>query len=234
MFDIKKIRLIAFDADDTLWDCQSFYDEAEKSYIKILEQYGITPEEASLTLFATETKNMPLLGYGCKAFILSLIENAVNITDKKIKGEDVMRILELSDTLLTSLGEPLKGVKETLKQLRSNSKIPLIVFTKGELLDQKNKYLRSGLSCFFDSFIVVEDKTHEEYNNLCHSFGVKMEELLMIGNSFKSDIKPVLKLGGSAIHIPFHTVWKHEVVKEFPHDNLLVLKSFSDLTRFLL
>ncbi len=234
MIDIKKIKLIAFDADDTLWDCQSFYDEAEKRYIKILETYDVDPKEATLALFATETKNMPLLGYGCKAFILSSIENAVKVTNGRIKGQDIQRILTLSQKLLTDLGEPLKGVRDTLKLISEGSNIPRVVFTKGELLDQKNKYKASGLSPFFEDFIVVEDKTPEAYHHLCQQFGIKPTELLMIGNSFKSDIAPVLDLGGTAIHIPFHTVWQHEVAEEYPHDNLLVIENFADLSHIII
>lgn len=234
MIDINKIKLIAFDADDTLWDCQSYYDKAEDTYTKILERYGIGAKEVAESLFETETKNMPLLGYGCKAFILSLIENAVKMTHREIEGKDIQSILNLSHHLLTSLGQPLAGIEDTLKKLKRGSNVPRVVFTKGELLDQKNKYHKSGLSAYFDDIIVVEDKTIAAYKQLCTHFGVQIAELLMIGNSFKSDIEPVLKQGGCAIHIPFHTVWQHEMVEEYPHENLIVLDSFSELTKIIL
>ena len=109
----------------------------------------------------------------------------------------------------------------------------MVVFTKGELLDQESKFNRSGLRPYFEDIIVVSDKTEEAYHHLCHQFGVKVGQLLMVGNSFRSDIEPVLKLGGWAAHIPFHTVWQHEVVEEYDHPHLLRLKEFVQLPDLL-
>ncbi len=232
MIDLQDIRLLAFDADDTLWDCQSHFDRVEKEYCRVLADYA--PADAvSRTLFSTETANMPLLGYGCKAFTISLVENAVRISCGKLTAAQTMRIIELGKSLLQLPGTPLRGVEQTLQLLRGVGRWVMVVFTKGEILDQQNKLRRSGLARYFDDVIVVADKTRDEYLRMCRRFGVAPKELLMIGDSFRSDIEPVLQLGGSAVHIPFHTVWQHEVVEEHAHDRLVRLESFSQLSQLL-
>lgn len=226
------ISLIAFDADDTLWECQPYFEAVEKEYCKLLSPYA-SEKEVSKALFAIETANMPLFGYGSKAFMLSLVENATQISNGQVTAEEVLKIIELGKELLQLPGKPLDGVEETLKGLRASGKYRLVVFTKGELLDQENKFDRSGLRTYFDDIVVVSDKTEESYYRLCEQFGVKVDQLLMVGNSFRSDIEPVLNLGGWAAHIPFHTVWQHEVVEEYDHSNLKRLTEFTQLKELL-
>ena len=161
--------MIAFDADDTLWECQSYFEAVEREYCEILNSYSYA-DEISKALFAVETANMPLLGYGSKAFILSLLENAIEISDGKLKAEEVKRILALGKELLQLPGKPMKGVVETLKVLRELDKYHLVVFTKGELLDQENKFHRSGLAPYFEDIVVVSDKTEKSYHQLCDVF----------------------------------------------------------------
>ena len=230
---MKDISLIAFDADDTLWECQTYFEAVERKYCEILSSYS-SADEVSKALFAVETANMPLLGYGSKAFILSLLENAIEISDGKLKAEEVKRILALGKELLQLPGKPMKGVVETLKVLRELEKYYLVVFTKGELLDQENKFHRSGLAPYFEDIVVVSDKTEKYYHQLCERFSIEVGQLLMVGNSFRSDIEPVLKLGGWAAHIPFHTTWQHEVIEEYEHPHLLKLEFFTQLKDVLL
>lgn len=230
---MKDISLIAFDADDTLWECQTYFETVEREYCEILSSYS-SADEISKALFAVETANMPLLGYGSKAFILSLLENATEISDGKLKAEEVKRILALGKELLQLPGKPMKGVVETLKVLRELDKYHLVVFTKGELLDQENKFHRSGLAPYFEDIVVVSDKTEKSYHQLCERFSIGVGQLLMVGNSFRSDIEPVLKLGGWAAHIPFHTTWQHEVIEEYEHPHLLKLEFFTQLKDVLL
>lgn len=230
---MKDISLIAFDADDTLWECQTYFETVEREYCEILNSYS-SADEISKALFAVETANMPLLGYGSKAFILSLLENAIEISDGKLKAEEVKRILALGKELLQLPGKPMKGVVETLKVLRELEKYHLVVFTKGELLDQENKFHRSGLAPYFEDIVVVSDKTEKSYHQLCERFSIRVGQLLMVGNSFRSDIEPVLKLGGWAAHIPFHTTWQHEVIEEYEHPHLLKLEFFTQLKDVLL
>ena len=183
----------------------------------------------SKALFAVETANMPLLGYGSKAFLLSLLENAINVSDGKLKADEVKKIIELGKELLKLPGKPMDGVEETLRVLRDSGKYHLVVFTKGELLDQENKFHRSGLSSYFDDIIVVSDKTEKSYHQLCERFSIDVGQFLMVGNSFRSDIEPVLKLGGWAAYVPFHTIWQHEIVEEYEHPHLLKLEFFRQL-----
>lgn len=228
-----KIKLLAFDADDTLWDCQSHFVAAEKEYQSILSDYG-SPEEVSAALFKTETKNMPLLGYGCKAFVLSLIENAVSMSNGKLPADKIGRILDFSKSLLNMPAIPLAGVRTVLDTLRNARKdYKMVVFTKGELLDQENKLKRSGLETFFDVIVVVSDKTQKEYEMLCKRFACSIQELVMVGNSFRSDIAPVLELGGYAIYIPSKMLWQHEHAEEYEHDHLVTVDNIKDIVQYL-
>ena len=226
------ISLIAFDADDTLWECQSYFEKVEEEYCCLLAPYA-PADKVSEALFATETANMPLFGYGCKAFILSLLENAARVSGEQLMADEVTKIIRLGKGLLQLPAQPIDGVEETLKTLHDAGKYHLVVFTKGELLDQESKFKRSGLHAYFDDFIVVSDKTESSYHRLCRQFGIKVGQLLMVGNSFRSDIEPVLKLGGWAAHIPFRTVWQHEVVEEYDHPHLMRLDDFSQLKNLL-
>ena len=227
-----EVGLIAFDADDTLWDNQGHFDAVEKAYCRLLSPYG-TAEQVSAALFETETANMPLLGYGCKAFTLSLIENAVTFSKGQITAHQLLEVEQLGKSLLSLPATPLPGVVDALKALRQSGRYRLVVFTKGELLDQQNKVIRSGLRSFFDDVIVVSDKTRHEYQRLCAMFDTGVSRLLMVGNSFKSDIAPVLQLGGYAVHIPFDKVWQHEVVEEYDHPRLRRLQSINELPSLL-
>ena len=229
---MKDISLIAFDADDTLWECQTYFEAVESEYCEVLKSYA-SADEISKALFAVETANMPLLGYGSKAFLLSLLENAIEISDGKLKAEEVKKIITLGKELLQLPGKPMDGIEDTLKVLRDSGKYHLVVFTKGELLDQENKFRRSGLSPYFEDIIVVSDKTEKSYHQLCERFSIDVDQLLMVGNSFRSDIEPVLKLGGWAAYIPFHTIWQHEVVEEYEHSHLVKLEFFTQLMHVL-
>jgi putative hydrolase of the HAD superfamily len=209
----ERISLIAFDADDTLWDCQGHFDDVEADYCRLLAPYG-SQDEIAAKLFQTENSNMPLLGYGSKAFTISLVENAIKLTKGNISGDELLKIIDLGKTLLNMPGTPLEGVEETLKELHKKGTYKMVVFTKGDNLDQENKFKRSGLAKYFDDCIVVADKTPHEYMHLCRLFDTNIGRLCMVGNSFKSDILPVLKLGGYAIHIPYELEWQMEQTEE--------------------
>ena len=234
-----KVRVVAFDADDTLWDCQSWFDEVEHKCCQLLAPWA-TAREVSEGLFATERKNLSLTGYGTKAFTLSLIENAVRIISEA-GGENpsvcppvrvdevVMQLIELGRELLTFPTTPLPEVQETLERLSQSRRYQLVVFTKGELLDQENKLKRSGLEQYFSYMETVSNKTETEYRRLCENLGVAPEETVMVGNSFRSDIAPALQAGAYAIHIPFHVVWELEKSEEYPHERLSKISHFGEL-----
>lgn len=219
---------MAFDADDTLWDCQSHFDKVERDYAKLLSAYA-DEEEVSRQLFETETKNMPLLGYGAKAFTLSLVENAVRVSQGRVSAEEIARIVDLGKSLLQLSAEPLPGVEATLRALQNMGKYHLAVLTKGELSDQEGKLRRSGLELFFDAVSIVSTKTQDSFLDLCNQFSVPPSALCMVGNSLPSDITPALAVGGAAIHIPFHTQWAHETAEPFEHPMLRTVERFEEI-----
>ena len=227
-----EISLIAFDADDTLWGSQTYFDIVKKVYCEILAPYA-SADEVSHALRATEKANIPLLGYGSKAFMLSLIENAVKISHGKVKGYDIGQIVEVSKELLRLPGHPFDGVKATLAKLRDTGRYRMVVFTKGELLDQENKFQRSGLRPYFDDIVIVSEKTPDAYNRLCKQFGIKVGQLLMVGDSYPEDIAPVLEIGGWAVHIPNDMDSEDIEYLNKIHPHLLRLSRFAELIEFL-
>lgn len=230
---MKDIKVIAIDADDTLWDNQSYYDRAGDFFADTLKEYG-TADRLQDRLFETEIANMPLLGYGAKSVCISMMESAMEISGGKVSVAQLGDILKAAKSLLEIPATPLPGVRETLEKLKDSGRYRLILFTKGDLLDQQNKIMRSGLAEFFDRTVIVSDKDRDEYLDLCDSEDIVPEQLMMIGNSFKSDIRPVVELGGSGIHIPFHTMWKNEEADEFESPDIVRLERFSDITELLL
>ena len=237
----KDIRAIAFDADDTLWALQEYFEEVEHEYCELLSEYG-KEKEISAALLETESGNMADLGYGCKAFTISLVENAVKVSKGKVSAYVIAQIIGLGKSLLHIDTKPLEGVEKTIACLKdrfiqnagnASLKYKLAVFTKGELKDQENKLWRSGLQRYFDVVSIVSDKTPEAYRRLCRELEVSPAELVMVGNSFKSDIAPALKIGASAVHIPFHTTWAHEKTEEFEHPKLRRISRFEELLDIL-
>lgn len=222
------IKLIAFDADDTLWDCQSWFDDVERRCCELLAPWA-TAHEVSEGLFATERRNLPLTGYGTKAFTLSLIENAVRVSHEQLTGDIVMRLIELGRELLNFPTTPLPEVRQTLEALADMRRYQLVVFTKGELMDQEAKLHRSGLEPFFSHMETVSNKTEHEYRQLCQNLGVAPEQTVMVGNSFRSDIAPALAAGAWAIHIPYHVVWELEKSEEFDHERLHRITHFAEI-----
>lgn len=223
-----KIKVIAFDADDTLWDCQSWFDDVERRCCELLAPWA-TAREVSEGLFATERANLSLTGYGTKAFTLSLIENAVRVSGGQLTGDIVMRLIEMGKELLRFPTTPLPEVEETLARLAAMRSHRLVVFTKGELMDQEGKLRRSGLEQYFSHVETVSNKTEREYRQLCENLGVAPEETVMVGNSFRSDIAPALTAGAWAVHIPYHVVWELEKSEEYPHERLHKITHFFQL-----
>lgn len=218
-------RLLVFDADDTLWDCQSHFRAVEAAYCELLSHYA-EPQQVSERLFQTEQGNMDELGFGTKAFIISLIENALKISDGQLTATETAEILRLGRSLLSIPCTPLEGVRETLEALNDCEKV---VFTKGELLEQQQKMERSGLKKYFSDVTIVADKTEHEHLRVCQNHAVSPAQTLFIGNSFRSDVAPALAIGASAVHIPFHTTWQLEQTKEYPHERLMTISRFCEI-----
>ena len=226
------IKVIAFDADDTLWDCQSHFEEVENHLYSLIAPYCEDPKHE---LFITESGNMADLGYGCKAFTISIIETALRIAGNDISATQLKELLAHCKQLLHLPATPLPEVEQTLKTLRirleGDSK--MVVFTKGELQDQENKLKRSGLLKYFDNVEITSDKSQLEFLALCEHQQIHPSELLMIGNSLKSDIAPALAIGAWAIHIPFHVTWQLEHFDDIDHDCLIKISHFSEILNYI-
>ncbi|MBR4621009.1 MAG: HAD family hydrolase [Salinivirgaceae bacterium] len=232
MTNLKAIKAIAFDADDTLWDNETYFLEVEKDMCALLAEYG-DEQAISKSLFATEMANMEDYGYGAMAYTLSLVENAIKVSNGKIDANRIARIMELGRSLLHLKATPFEGVEDTLRQLKNSKRYKLALFTKGELLTQEHKLQRSGLLPYFDNVVIVSDKQEQQYTDLCKTLGVKPEELLMVGNSLKSDVLPALNIGAWAVHIPYEVMWQHEVIDDFEHSRMFQLNRFAELTELL-
>ncbi|RKE04529.1 HAD family hydrolase [Marinifilum flexuosum] len=206
-----KIKVIGFDADDTLWVNEPYFRETEMKFCELLTN-GMSLDEVTKELFKIEIGNIPLYGYGTKAFILSMIETGLKITNGNLSAEKVQAILELGKEQINKPVELIDGIESVLKSLFG--KYRLIVATKGDLLDQERKLKKSGLLKYFHHIEVMSDKQESDYEKLIKHLDIEPEEFLMVGNSLKSDILPVLHLGGKAVHVPFHTTWVHEMVEE--------------------
>jgi putative hydrolase of the HAD superfamily len=204
------LKVIAFDADDTLWVNEPYFRETEEKFYEMFQDY--LPQHAvARELFKTEIDNLVLYGYGIKGFILSMIETAIRISDQKIPAEVVGKIIGHGKELLEKPVELIEGVEEVLKALQG--KYRLVCATKGDLLDQHRKLHKSGLGHYFHHIEIMSDKKEIDYQKLIKRLDIRPEEFLMIGNSLKSDALPVINIGGHAIHVPFLITWEHERIE---------------------
>lgn len=207
MFDV-----IAFDADDTLWYTETFYREVEQQYLDILARYGLDRAATLDEFHKIEIANLPDFGYGIKGFVISLIEAAVRVTAGSVSGEDVRRIIELGRSMVRHEIRLLPGVEVAVNGLSETHQLALI--TKGDLMDQERKIAVSGLAKHFSHIEIVSDKHPAAYSQVMQKLGVVPQRFLMVGNSMRSDILPVLELGGWAVHIPYDSTWAHEAAGE--------------------
>lgn len=207
----KNIKVIAFDADDTLWVNETYFREAEHQFAKLLGNYE-TENKIDQELFRTEIKNLTQYGYGVKGFVLSMVECALELSNFQVSQKAIEAILAIGKEMLGKPIELLEGVEEVLQSLQGKYK--LIVATKGDLLDQERKLEKSNLLKYFHHIEVMSDKKEKDYQKLMQHLDIQPSELLMIGNSLKSDVLPLIAIGASALHIPFHTTWAHEEVSK--------------------
>jgi putative hydrolase of the HAD superfamily len=228
---MKIIKVIAFDADDTLWDNEIFFQQTEKRFFELLEEY-LPQHSVARELLQTEIKNIPLYGYGIKAFILSMIETAIRVSDKTINVSVVEKIISFGQELLEKPIQKLEGVDEVLAVLRQRYR--LVVATKGDLLDQERKLKKSGLEHYFHHTEIMSEKGEADYRKLIKHLDIHPSEFMMVGNSIKSDILPVLAIGGHAFHIPYHVTWGHEKIeKRVEHDNFREVSNIRELLQHL-
>lgn len=208
----KKFEIISFDADDTLWVNETFYQDIEKEFIIIMSKY-VDLEIVTDNIHKREIDNLGIYGYGAKGFMLSMLETALDVTNGKVAANDLNRIIEMGRGLINEDIILIDGVEDTLMEL-TEAGAKLIVATKGDLLDQERKLRKSGLEKYFDHIEIMSYKRSGDYLKLINHLGIKPDGFLMIGNSMKSDIIPVLNIGGYGIHVPFHTTWAHELVDD--------------------
>lgn len=206
-----QIKVIAFDADDTLWVNETYFREAEIQFAELLSKYE-TKNKIDQELFKTEIKNLAIYGYGIKGFVLSMIECALELSNYKIPQKTLEKIVNIGKEMLEKPIVLLDGIEEVLDKLQG--KFKLIVATKGDLLDQERKLEKSNLLKYFHHIEVMSDKKEKDYLKLISHLDIEANQFLMIGNSLKSDVLPLLEIGASAIHVPFHTTWVHEEVSE--------------------
>ena len=228
----EQIKVIAFDADDTLWVNEPYFRETEEKFCSLLEDY-LPHHSVEKELFKTEMQNLALYGYGVKGFMLSMVETAIRISDHNIPLAQIDKILQYGKDLLERPIELLDDIESVLHQLQPHYK--LVVATKGDLLDQERKLKKSGLESYFHHIEIMSDKQLSDYESLIHHLDISPEQFLMIGNSIKSDILPVLALNGHAIHIPYHITWQHEKVDQpVVHPQFLQVEQAKDLLPLLI
>ena len=230
--DYKHIKVIGFDADDTLWVNETFFREAELEFARLLGAYE-TANKIDQELFKKEMDNLGLYGYGIKAFVLSMVESAIEISNGSVSNKTLSSILNIGKTMLNQPVELLDGVEDVLKTL--SKKYRLILATKGDLLDQERKLEKSGLTDYFHHIEVLSDKKEANYSKLLNHIDINPSEFLMIGNSLKSDILPLVNIKAHAIHVPFHTTWVHEQVTEEETNGKAykTVSSLRDILKFL-
>ncbi|MDC8004853.1 HAD family hydrolase [Aureisphaera galaxeae] len=225
------LKAIAFDADDTLWVNETLFRDAEIEFCKLMKDF-MPAEECNKRLFEMEMKNLPMYGYGIKPFTLSLIEAAIEFSEGRVTNHTITEIIGIGKKMLEAPIELIDGIEETLKYLAT--KYRLVMATKGDLLDQERKLIKSGLEPYFHHIEIVSDKQPKHYQKLVNHLDIFPGEFLMVGNSIKSDILPVLEIGGHAFHIPFHTTWEHERVSDpVTHPNFMELKEASEMLQIL-
>ncbi|WP_115462956.1 HAD family hydrolase [Winogradskyella aurantiaca] len=231
--DYSDISVIGFDADDTLWVNETYFREAEEQFAELFRSYE-TPNKIDQELFKKELQNLPIYGYGVKGFMLSMIEMGLELTNYKVEPKLIEAIINIGKEMLNKPVELLPGIELVLKEL--SQKYRLILATKGDLLDQERKLEKSGLSGYFHHIEVLSEKQPENYARLLDHLDITPRSFLMVGNSLKSDILPLIELGAQAIHIPFHTTWEHEKVRDqdLKDHNYKTVSSADEILEFLM
>ena len=197
---------IGFDADDTLWHNEHLFSMTQEKFRRILKEHA--PDLVDRQLLDTEKKNLQVFGYGIKGFVLSMIETSIQLTKGEISGNEIEQIMDFGREMLTAPIQLLEHVEDTLQHLQNN--YTLLLITKGDLIDQETKIARSGLSDYFNSIEIISEKNVPAYQKILDKHQIQPERFLMVGNSIRSDILPVLEMGGTAVYIPYEIDWAHE------------------------
>jgi putative hydrolase of the HAD superfamily len=225
------LKVIAFDADDTLWVNEPYFRQTEERFYNLLGEYS-SQHSLERELLKTEIENLALYGYGIKGFMLSMIETALRVTNNSISVDVVSKIVDLGKQMLDQQIELLDGVEDVLIALKD--KYRLVVATKGDLLDQERKLKKSGISHYFHHVEIMSEKDDANYLKLIRHMDIPADEFMMIGNSLKSDILPVLNVGGYGMHVPYHITWAHEHIEhEVDNEKFNSVVGIRDILGFL-
>lgn len=222
-----KGKVIAFDADDTLWQNEINYRKAEREFARAMLPFCKNEEDAVAYLMKVEGRNIPLLGYGSKTFIIALVESAIELSGHKADCNLIEKVIEIGKTTVSPEMELYPHVEQVLQHLGRDH--TLVLATKGDLRDQQTKINKSNLARYFSHIEIMSEKHEENYRELLRKLGIAPSQFVMVGNSFKSDIIPVLNIGASAVYIPSEIIWEHEKTEEFEAPNLIKLKSIKEL-----
>lgn len=232
MTDLKgKFRYVFFDADDTLWENESYFREAERRFALLLSPYA---PEADITgmLAQKQEENIPIFGYGSKTYLIGMLDAAAELCGDRADTRLYYNIKEIIRNLAYHEFHLIDGIGEVLKALCG--KYRLAVATKGDLLEQMTKYRESGLDRYFHHIEVMERKSEEDYLRMAAKLDLRPEEVLMVGNSVKSDIVPVINIGGTAIHVPHKVTWVHEIMDIPDSERVIEVKNIKEILNFLL
>lgn len=204
------IKMIGFDGDDTLWHSEGYYQAASAAFADIVGRYvDLGDRGVHDDMLATERRNLALFGYGAKGMTLSMVETAIAVTDGRISAKDIHRLVEIGKGVLRHPVELLPGIRAAVEAV--GREFPLVLITKGDLFHQEQKVEQSGLSDLFRRIEIVSEKHERTYRRLFEEFAIAPEQFLMVGNSLRSDIEPVVRLGGWGVHVPYHVTWSHEL-----------------------
>lgn len=227
----KDLSVIAFDADDTLWENEQFFAEAEQKFLAMLEDF-LPRHSVARELLQTEISNLPLYGYGIKAFMLSMIETALRISEGKLSAPVISEIIAIGRDMLEKPVVLLGGVTDVLEKLKGRYR--LVLATKGDLLDQERKLNKSGLESYFHHIEIMSEKKEDDYRKLIRHLDIPASRFMMIGNSLKSDVMPVINVGGFGVHVPYHVTWEHEkIAVALDSDRFLPLEKITELPDLL-
>jgi putative hydrolase of the HAD superfamily len=228
---VTKVEVVGIDADDTLWHNESLFSVTHQRFAELLADHA-DADELGKRMLETERNNLQLFGYGAKGFTLSMIETALEVTNGDLPGAHVQAILDLGKALLAHPVELLDGVREAIEALADRR---LVLVTKGDLFHQETKVAGSGLGGFFERIEIVSEKDEATYRRVVADLGIEPEGFLMVGNALRSDVVPVVAIGGRAVHVPYEVDWAHELVHEddLPTEGWWRLSSLTDLPALL-
>ena len=223
---------IAFDGDDTLWENEIYYSDAKRQFRQLMADYG-QPEWIAAHLDEIEVNNIQWYGYGIKSYTLSMIQTAIAISNGQVPASVIDALLAISRQMLEIRVAVMPGVAETLARLAQS--YPLLLITKGDTFEQARKIQRTGLAPYFTQVEIVADKYPAIYQEIYKKYNIAASQFLMVGNSLRSDILPVLKLGGHAIYVPYHSTWSHEhaSAEELAGHQITELSALTELPAWL-